>query len=290
VKAAAIEVEKRRNPVLQVVFGLFEKRSAKAGGIILALFALFVLVGPLFITYSPQLPSGDPNSGPSLAHIFGTDYLGRDIASLVIWGSYPSIFVSLSGSLGATLLGLVVGVLAGYYSKLEGVLTGIGDIVITIPTFPLMILIGMIFSYSDPLIAGILVIALWPPIARSIRSQVLSIRERPFVEAARTSGAGDFEIMSRTIVPNVIPIALAYFVLTLAISTVFVVGLEFLGVGNLTEVNWGTTLYYAQQFGFFNGDWWWIVAPGAAITLFASAFALIGFSVEEVMNPRLRAA
>jgi peptide/nickel transport system permease protein len=286
--SSRIEASAKRNPVVQVIATLFEKRSAKAGGVILIAIALFILAGPLFITYSPQLPVGNPNSPPSLAHIFGTDYLGRDIASLVIWGAYPSIFVSLTGSIGAAILGLVIGVLAGYYSRLEAYLTGLGDVVITIPTFPLLILIGMIFSYSDALIAGILVIALWPPIARSIRSQVLSIRERPFVEAARTSGAGDFEIMLRVVVPNVISIALAYFVLTLAISTVFVVGLEFLGVGNLTEVNWGTTLYYAQQFGFFNGDWWWIVAPGAAITLFASAFALIGFSIEEVMNPRLR--
>jgi ABC-type dipeptide/oligopeptide/nickel transport system permease subunit len=289
-KQASAQVETRRNPVLQVILGLFEKKSAKAGGIILAGFAVFMFAGPFFITYSPQVPVGDPNAAPSMAHIFGTDYLGRDIASLVMWGAYPSIFVSLTGSVGAALVGLVVGVLGGYYSKLESLLTGLADVVITIPAFPLMILIGMIFSYSDLLIAGILVIALWPPIARSVRSQVLSIRERPFVEAARTSGARDLEIVWRIIVPNVIPIVLAYFVLTLAISTVFVVGLEFLGVGNLTEVNWGTTLYYAQQFGFFNGDWWWIVAPGAAITLFASAFALIGFSVEEVMNPRLRAS
>jgi peptide/nickel transport system permease protein len=278
----------RKSSVVRVLLDLFAKRTAKVGLAILICMAVFLLAGPLFITYSPIASTGPSNAPPSFKHILGTDYLGRDIASEIIWGSYPSIFVSLTGSIGATFLGLLIGVFAGYYSKLEGVLTGLGDVVITIPAFPLMILIGLIYPYSDLLIAGILVIALWPPIARSIRSQVLSLRERPFVEAARTSGMNDLEIVGRVVIPEVVPIALAYFVLTLAISTVFVVGLEFLGVGNLTEVTWGTILYYAQQFGFFHNDWWWIVAPGAAITLFASAFALIGFSIEEVMNPRLR--
>jgi peptide/nickel transport system permease protein len=278
----------RKNSWVQVVSGLFEKRSAKAGGAILLAFVLFILFGPLFIRYDPQATVGPYNSPPSMQHIFGTDYLGRDIASEVIWGAHPSIFVSFTGSVAATILGLVIGVFGGYYAKLEGLLTGLADVVITIPAFPLMILTGLIFPYSDALIAGVLSVVLWPPIARSIRSQTLSIKERPFIDAAKTSGIGDFEIVWRMVVPEVMSIALAYFVLTLAISTVFVVGLEFLGVGNLTEINWGTILYYAQQFGFFNHDWWWIIAPGAAITLFASAFALIGFSLEEAMNPRLR--
>ncbi|MDH2900022.1 MAG: ABC transporter permease [archaeon] len=278
----------QRNSWVQVVSMLFEKRSAQVGGAILLVFALFILIGPLFITYAPQASVGPPNSPPSIQHIFGTDYLGRDVASEVIWGAHPSIFVSLTGSVAATILGLVIGVFGGYYAKLEGLLTGLADVVITIPSFPLMILTGLIFPYSDALIAGVLSIVLWPPIARSVRSQTLSIKERPFIEAAKTSGIRDFEIVWRMVLPEVSSIALAFFVLTLAISTVFVVGLEFLGVGNLTEINWGTILYYAQQFGFFNHDWWWIVAPGAAITLFASAFALIGFSVEEAMNPRLR--
>jgi ABC-type dipeptide/oligopeptide/nickel transport system permease subunit len=278
-----------RNNALALAFSrLFEKRSAKVGGAILVGFALFVLLGPLFIKYSPTDYVGAPNAPPSLEHIFGTDYLGSDIASQIIWGAYASVFVSLTGSAGATIIGLTVGVLGGFYKKLQAPLIGAGDIIITIPSFPLMILIGMIFPFSNLLIASILVIVLWPPISRAIRSQVLSLRERPFVDAARTSGMGKLEIVGKVIVPEVLPIALAYFVLTLAISTVFVVGLEFLGVGNLTAVNWGTTLYWAQQYGFFNHDWWWIIAPGAAITLFASSFALIGFSVEEVVNPRLR--
>lgn len=280
---------KIRNHTAALILGkLFEKRSAKVGAGILIAFVLFVLLGPFFITYSPTAFVAASNAPPSFDHIFGTDYLGRDVASQIIWGAYPSVFVSLVGSAGATIIGLCVGVMAGFYKKAEGALIGVGDVIITIPSFPLMILIGMIFPFSGLLIASILVIVLWPPISRAIRSQVLSLRGRPFVDAARTSGMGSFEIVWRIIVPEVLPIALAYFVLTLAISTVFVVGLEFLGVGNLTEVNWGTTLYWAQQYGFFNHDWWWIIAPGAAITLFASSFALIGFSVEEVVNPRLR--
>ena len=99
----------------------------------------------------------------------------------------------------------------------------------------------------------------------------------------------DFQIIRKIMIPEVTSLAIAYFVLTVSAAVVLVTALQFLGVGNPTEVSWGSMLYWAQQFAFYAGDWWWILAPGVSITLVALAFALIGFSVEEVMNPRLRA-
>jgi peptide/nickel transport system permease protein len=206
----------------------------------------------------------------------------------MIYGAYPSMIVGLVASIGAVVIGLMIGVLAGYFNRLEGFLTGTADVILTFPPLPLLILFGSLFPVSNAFIILILTIVLWPSIARAIRSQVLSIKAKPYIESARISGMKDGEIIWRTIIPEVSPIAIAYFVLTVALSIVLVTALEFLGVGNPNNVSWGSILYWAQQFAFYRGDWWWILAPGLTITSVAMGFALIGFSIEEVMNPRLR--
>jgi peptide/nickel transport system permease protein len=269
---------------------LLRGKASKVGAAIVLVFIIVILVGPYFLKYGPN--DTDPsaiNSPPSPAHPFGTDFLGHDVLSQVIYGAYPSLIVALVASICAIFLGLFVGVIAGYFKHLEAPLSGTADIVLTFPPLPLMILLGSLYPATNTLIILILIVILWPIVARAIRSQVLSIKERPYVESAQLSGMRSWEIIYRVVIPEVAPIAIAYFVLYVAASIVLVTALEFLGVGNPSIVSWGSILYWAQQFAFYAGDWWWIVAPGFAITTVATAFALIGFSVEEVMNPRLRA-
>jgi peptide/nickel transport system permease protein len=289
--ALITQVEKKRRPrtISDAARSIFRKRSSKVGAGMIIFIFLLVVIGTLTIPYAPNKISGPINSPPNSQHIMGTDYLGQDVASQVVWGAFPSMLVSFASSLAAALIGLLVGALGGYYRRLEGFFTGTADVIMTFPAFPLMVLLGLLFyPTTDFTIAIILIIVLWPPVSRAIRSQVLSVKERPFVQAAKISGMGNLEILFRVIIPEITPIAIAYFVLTLSVSLVFVTGLEFLGVGNPEVVSWGSILYWAQQFAFYNGDWWWILAPGLLITVFATAFALIGFSIEEVMNPRLK--
>jgi len=264
------------------------KKSAKIGGGILVAFMVLILAGTFLVPYSPSAISSDHDSPPSLAHPFGTDFEGHDLLSQVVWGSYPSLFVGIMAALGATVIGLVVGVMAGFFERLEGLLSGVADVILTFPPLPLMILLGSMLPATDLLITIILIIVLWPVIARAIRSQVLSLKQKPFVETARVSGMSNFELISKVIIPEVVPLAIAYFVLTVSAAIVFVTALQFLGVGSPNEISWGSILYWAQQFGFYSGDWWWILAPGLSVTIIATAFALLGFSAEEVMNPRLR--
>jgi ABC-type dipeptide/oligopeptide/nickel transport system permease subunit len=267
---------------------LFRKRPARVGAtIVLAILAL-VLVGPFLVPYSPYSQSGPMDNPPNLAHPFGTDYLGQDILSEAVFGGYPSMIIGVIASIGAIGLGLLAGVLGGYFRKLEGVFIGAADVILTFSPLPLMLLLGSLFVVTDTLIVSILILVLWAPVARAIRSQVLSVKERPYVESAKLSGMSDFEIVRKVIIPEVLPIAFAYFVLTIAAAIVLTTALEFLGVGNPDVVSWGSMLYWAQQFAFYRGDWWWILAPGLLITLIATGFALIGFSVEEITNPRLR--
>jgi peptide/nickel transport system permease protein len=272
-----------------IIGGLFRKKTSRVGLIIILAIVAFILIGPLFDHFSPYATTIELDRHPSSQHPFGTDFLGHDIMSQVIWGAYPSMFVGIIAASGAAIVGVMVGILAGYYRKMEVVLTPVADILLTFPAFPLLILIGTLFTPTNFLIALSLILVLWPVTARSIRSQTLSIKERPYVVAAKTTGMSNWGIVWREIFPEVVPIAIAYFVLNVALAIVLVTALEFLGVGNPDIVSWGSILYWAQQFAFYSGDWWWIVAPGLSIALVAIGFALIGFSVEEVMNPRLRA-
>ncbi|MDE1854030.1 MAG: ABC transporter permease [Thaumarchaeota archaeon] len=268
---------------------LLQRKSARLGFTIVAVLLVLVALGPLVVHYDPNASNpAIADSPPSLAHPLGTEYLGRDVLSQLVFGAQSSLFVGVGGALGAVVIGAIIGVFAGYFRRLEGLLTGFTDVVMIFPAVPLVVLLGTLRPVDDAYLVLILSVVLWPPIARSIRSQVLSVKELPYVEVAKMSGMGDLEIISKVVFPTVAAIVFAYFVLTVAACVILVTGLEFIGVGNPDVVSWGSMIYWAQQFGFYSGDWWWILAPGVVITLFTVGLALIGYSIEEVMNPRLR--
>ncbi|MHB8567499.1 MAG: ABC transporter permease [Nitrososphaerales archaeon] len=272
----------------KLVSTLLSRRSSKAGVAIIVAFLLLILIGPFVIPYGPYDTSNSVYAPPSLSHLLGTDYQGKDVLSQLVWGAIPSMVVGVLGAMGAVLIGLLVGSLAGYFTRYEGILTGFTDIVMIFPPVPLMVLLGTIRPASSTDLIIILSVVLWPPIARSIRSQVLSLREMPFIEVAKMSGMRDWEILLKLIVRSVAVIAFAYFVLAVGAAIILVTGLEYIGVGNPDIVSWGSMIYWAQNFGFYAGAWWWILAPGIAISLLTIGFALIGFSIEEALNPRLR--
>jgi peptide/nickel transport system permease protein len=286
-KKSAVEALKE-SAIFATSRRVFRTKAAKAGGIIILAFFVLMIIGPFLTPFNPNAEGPTINGPPSYSHPFGTDYLGHDILSQVIYGAYPSMVAGILAAIGAVVIGTSVGVLAGYYRKLEGALTGTADVILTFPPLPLMVLLGSIYPATTTLITLILIVVLWPVVARSIRSQVLSLKERPFIQSSKTSGMSNLEIIWRVILPDIMSLAMAYFVLMVAAAIVLTTALQFLGVGNPDQVSWGSMLYWAQQFAFYAGDWWWILAPGLSITLVATGFALLGFSVEEVMNPRLR--
>lgn len=287
-KDDTIESEKPKRRVSVVTNKFLRTRSAKIGAILIAILLAFILIAPLFLPYGPYQIAGQDNSPPSFAHPFGTDYVGHDLLSQVVFGAYPSLLVGLIAAAGAVILGFIVGLFAGYYTKLEPVLSASTDVIMSFPSLVLLIVIGSLFNPTNLLITGSIILVLWAPCARAIRAQVASLKKLPYVNAARTSGMSDRQILWRVVAPGVSSIAMAYFVLIVSISIVLVTALEFVGVGNPDQISWGSILYFAQQYGFYLGDWWWVVAPGAAITIVSAGFALIGFSFEELMNPRLR--
>ena len=267
---------------------LFHSKPAIAGIVIICGILLFVLIGPHVWPYTPFEVAGPANSPPSFAHPFGTDYMGEDLMSQVIYGAYPTLIVGVVSAIAATLIGFLAGLYGGYYERVRIPVSLATDVVLSFPSLALLIVIGSLFLPSDPVIIGGLVVILWATCSRAILPQVSSLKRMPYIDAARTSGLGNRKIMWKIIAPAVMPVAIAYFILITSIGIIIATSIGFLGMGNFTVISWGTIFFYAQQYAFFLGDWWWVLAPGLMLALTASTFALVGFSLEEIFNPRLR--
>lgn len=284
--AEQVLLEKAQKPPRRI-WQIFKTKTAKAG-IILLLAVLVIIILGLLNESGAVTVTGQLNLPPSYSHPFGTDYLGRDLLGEIGVGAVPSFFIAFIGAFGSMILGLFAGVLAGYFGKLDGILSGTGDTILALPNIPFMIIVGTIFYPSDLLIAGLLVLVLWPIVSRVIRAQAMSVKTLAYVESAKMSGMKDRNIVLRIIIPEVAPIAIAYFILNIPLAVIITTALEFLGLGNPAAISWGSILYWAQIYAFYVGAWWWFLAPGVMITLVAMGFALFGFSLEEVFNPRLR--
>jgi peptide/nickel transport system permease protein len=272
----------------RLVGRIFEKKAAKVGtGLVVGVFA-FIVIGTFLVPYAPRAIAGSPDSPPSFSHPFGTDFLGHDLLSQVVFGAYPTLMVGFVAAFAATGIGFVAGLLGGYYAKLELPVSIVTDTIMSFPVLVLLILLGSMFESTDQVIAAGLVLVLWPMCTRAVRPQVSSLKRAAYVDAARTSGLSDWRIVWGVIATAVASLALAYLILVISLAIVIASAVEFLGLGNVIEISWGSTLYYAQQYAFFAGDWWWILAPGLLLALLATGLALVGFSLEEIFNPRLR--
>jgi peptide/nickel transport system permease protein len=267
---------------------LWHNTPSKIGLVtIVAIFA-FIFAGRILVPYPPDAITGAPYHPPDLAHPFGTDYLGRDLLSQVVWGAVPTFAVSVASAIISVGIGFPAGLFSGYFTKMEPLLGGTTDIFLAFPILPLIVLMGELFVATNLLLIVILGILLWPPLARAVRAQVQSLKTRPYVEAAKISGVGDMRIVSSIMVPQTMFLAVAYTVINISLSTIIVTAVEFLGVGNPNAISLGSILYWAQDYAFTAGAWWWILAPGVIIALFAVGLGLMGFSLERVLNPRLR--
>ncbi|GAB6266787.1 MAG: hypothetical protein STSR0001_22340 [Methanothrix sp.] len=220
---------------------------------------------------------------PSGTHPFGTNDIGQDIFSELIYSTRISLFVGFFAAFVSVAIGTLVGLFSGYLrGAADEVLMGTTDIVLIIPALPLMIILA---AHTSPSIWNIIIVigALWwTSTARVVRSRVLQLREMPFVEAARSLGAGDGYIVFKHILPNTLQVILAKFILAVAGAMLTEASLSFLGLGDPLQKSWGMMLNYAfSRGGFINGYWWWYLPPGICISLAVLSFVLIGFGLEE---------
>jgi peptide/nickel transport system permease protein len=234
--------------------------------------------------------------GPSLAHPFGVDTLGEDVMSRVIYGTRVSLEVGIVGTGISTVIGVVVGMLAGFYRGwVDTGLSRLVDVVLSVPVLLLGLGLGAACSVRgcakgliQPGLGTILFIvalATWPYIARLVRGLVLSMREREFVDAARALGASDARIMFREILPNLAAPIIVYASLLVPVTILLEAALSFLGVGiRPPTASWGQMIAAATPI--FNTAWWYMVFPGAALLLTVLAFNLLGDGLQDALNPR----
>jgi peptide/nickel transport system permease protein len=262
-------------------------------------FVLFAIFGPMITSdlmhLSPTQVDGTALwKGPSAAHPLGTTSEGQDVLAQLAVGARASLLTGVTAGAIATVLAVLFGVTAGYLGgKTDAVLSAATNIFLVLPGLPLLIIVASYVKGRGgwELIALIIGLTGWPWAARQKRVQTLSLRRRDFVTAAEQIGESRWRVIAFEIVPNLAPLISATFV-SAVIACIFAdAGLDFIGVGNINITSWGTMMYWAENSqALSNGAWWWFVAPGACIALIGAAGGLVNFGVDELSNPRLRAA
>ncbi len=268
--------------------------------VVFALLALFpdVFTGPLETATRASGHAFDP---PSAAHIFGADDLGRDVLNRTVHGARISMTIGLLATIITLVVGVVIGLVSGYSGGLvDNVLMRISDFFLVLPTFVLAIILAPVLldvigadaeflGIRATLLVIIVVIGLtsWAYTARIIRSQVLSLKERMFVDRARVVGAGPGRIILRHILPNVVNLIVASAVLTFATAVLTETTLSFVGLGDPFQPSWGQILNAAQEAGAPGlGAWWTIAPPAACVVLVVLSFTLVGNALDDLLNPK----
>jgi len=262
---------------------------------------LTMLVLISFVGYSayifqipfPKFGSVPPFRKPSRQFLLGTDGLGRDLFAVLLYSIQTSLYIGFTAGIIGTAIGILVGFVGGYKGGLtDHVLRSITDIFLVIPLWPLLILISAsVRSLSIPVMASLLAAFSWQGSARAIRSQVMSLKEREFVNIARLSGLGTFEILFKEILPNMIPYVASGFVMSVTGAILTEAALEIIGLGPPGATSIGLMLYWSQQFAAtVKGWWWWLVPPIIVLILIFIALFLILLGLDEISNPRLRKA
>ena len=272
-------------------------RSATIGMAVLGVFVLVALLAPWIAPYGPfEVTYGADKVvarllPPSASNLFGTTNQGMDVFSQLVWGTRVALVVGLVSALGSVIIGTLIGLVAGYFGGwTDDVLMRMTDVAFGIPFLPFAMVVISISRPSLPLIIVLVVFFLWRTTARVIRSQVLSLKERPFVWAARAAGASDLKILFRHVAPNALPLSFLYMAIGVQTAVMLEAGLSFLGFGDPQVQSWGIMLNAAFRAGAMRSAWWWVLPPGIALSAFVMAIFMITRAYEEVLNPRLRKA
>ncbi len=270
-------------------------RMGVVGIIIISIFLLVAMFGETIAPYGPfEVFEGVDGfileyRGPSIAHPFGLTQYGEDVFSQVLVGTRIAVVVGLISAFMVVFVGANIGLLAGYYGGwVDEFFMRITDIAYGIPFLPMAIVLMSLLERGVSNIIIVIVLLFWRSTSRVIRSQVLTIKERPFVNSARVAGAGNFRIIYQHIAPNVMPMTFLYVAFAIGWAVLAEASISFLGFGDPDSISWGQILHQVFANNAFREDWWWYVPPGVCIMLFVMSAFWIGRAYEKVVNPRLR--
>ena len=268
--------------------GIISNQKALTGSVIILLFILAAILGP-FLLQSPTEFLSTPLSPPSSENIFGTNGQGQDVFAQTIFGSRQTLFVGFSAGFLVVVIGALIGGIAGFYGgKVDDILSLLINIFLVMPGLPLMVILASWLPPSPGTLLSVLVLTGWAWNARVIRSQMMTFRNRDFVSAAIVSGEANIRIIVVEIMPRMLSLLASSFIGASIYAIGAQVGLEFLGLGDISTVTWGTNLYWASNdLALLTESWWTFVPTGLSIAIVSFALTLINFGIDEVSNPRL---
>lgn len=274
---------------------LVGNRRARIGLLIIGFFVFVAIFGPLLVHGGPHAVdySGLPEQGPSAKHVLGTDQQSHDILTQLVYGTRPTLILGFSIGAIATAIAVLIGMTAGYFGGfVDDILSLVMNVFLVIPTIPLMIVLAAWLQVRSDL-AIIVVISLtgWAFGARIFRSQTLSLREREFALAAVVRGESRMRIALVELLPNMMSLVVSALIGTTVFAIGTAAGLQFIGLGNVSEVNWFTILYWAQNTSSLQtGAWWTFVPAGLAIAIFGMGCTFVNYGIDQISNPRLEQA
>ena len=269
----------------------------KVGLLLLCIFALMAVgsfipprIDPMYHPMTGVDPDIFESTGPSGSHWLGTDFMGRDIFSQLLAGSRIAFMVGVSAAFMSIFLGTLIGMIAGYMGKfVDTLLMRLADMFMVLPVLLVILILASLFGQLNIWII-VLIISLfkWPGVSRVIRAQTLSLKERPFIDAAKVVGASHFRIIFRHIMPNVLPLSFLYMTFMVTYAIIVEAALAFLGFGDPGTVSWGMMLQWVWKTGHMFKAPYWLLPPGLCISLITLAFYMLGRAMDDVLDPRLR--
>ncbi|MFI6824014.1 ABC transporter permease [Micromonospora sp. NPDC050187] len=259
--------------------------SAALSVLVLVVMVVLAVFAPL-IADEPAGAGSDVLQPPSGAHWFGTDDLGQDIFAQVVWGTRTSLVIGLAASVIAIVLGTAIGLASAYFRPLDAVATVITDVMLALPTLPLMIMLAAVVNPSVWTLTLIIGFFAWPEVARLIRSQGLVISAMPYIDGARVLGATGWRIVTREILPAVVSLVIVSVLLTASRAVISEAGLSFLGLGDPDAWSWGRILLNAQRSGVIAIAWWQTLFPSLAILLLVLSATVAGMRFNDTRDPR----
>jgi peptide/nickel transport system permease protein len=274
---------------------LLQDPFGRIGAGILVFFVVLAMIAPFIATFDPWANNYRPDGslarldGISATHLLGTTIYGQDVFSQLVLGTKQTILVGVVTAVLVGFIGTNIGLVSGYFGGLvDDVLMRITDFFYAIPFLPFMMVVVALIDRSLPVVIASMAFVFWRTAARVVRAQVLTLKTRPYVMAARASGAGHLRIMYVHILPNVLPLGFLYLIFGAAWAILSESSLSFIGLGDPNRLSWGLMLNQAFATGSIRYAWWWVVPPGMALMLFLVGLYFLGRGFEERANPRLR--
>jgi len=282
----------RGNNVLNVLAALGGNVKLTAGLILVLSLVAVAVIGPLLVDTEMARPISAPtNRPPSPDYLLGTDGGGRDLLAVIVASTPQTLRLGLLAGLIGTVVGTFLGLVAGFFGGwLDRIISTATDVVLTIPPLAILLIVAAsVRSVSVEMMAFIIAALAWMHPARSIRAQVLSLRERAYVEIARISGMSDLRIALFEVLPNLLPLIMSSFVAAVSGAILAALGLEALGFGPQDTPTLGMTVYWSLLYGAFGRNmWWWWAPPIVILAILFIGLFLISVGLDEAVNPRLR--